>query len=429
MGRSLIAHRYALCALAIGAAALGLRVAYVLAYAPTELPLNDGLWFHLQANDLVDGHFFVNPGLLHFFHRAQPSASHPPLFPLVLAAVSFMGGTSLLAHQLTECALEALAAVVIGLAAREVAGDRVGLIATAIAAVYPWLCVSEGQVFSEGLFGLLIAVMLLASYRFWRHPRPSKALQLGLAVGAAALCRAEALLYVPLLALPLVVLVPGAQPRRRVGLLAVVGTTVLVVIAPWTVVNTLRFEKPFVMTSSLGVLVAGANCDDTYYGRALGGWSFECVKRAVPGDESEQSETMRRLGEDYARDHVGRLPLVVGARVARTWELYDPPIKPTSNATWSGLVGLIGFYALVPIAVLGALIHKRREGTPTFPLLVPACAVTLTVALTWGHPRFRMPADVAFIVLAAIAFEALSHRRNAPDCHPPPEARSSRGTS
>jgi hypothetical protein len=55
----------------------------------------------------------------------------------MLAGVSFFGGTSVVAHQLTEVALDTLAVAAIGLVGREVVSDRVGVIAAVLAAVYP----------------------------------------------------------------------------------------------------------------------------------------------------------------------------------------------------------------------------------------------------------------------------------------------------
>jgi 4-amino-4-deoxy-L-arabinose transferase-like glycosyltransferase len=404
-------RRFVVCVIAVGVVALGMRVAFVLSYAPDRLPFADGLWYHLQANDIAEGRGFIDPFARAFLGETRASAGHPPLFPVVLAGVSFLGGTSVLAHQLTECVLEALAVVAIGFVGRSVAGDRAGLLAAGIAAGYPRLWVNEGLVLSESLYGLTIALMLLASYRLWRRPGLGAGAQLGIAVGLAALCRGEALVFLPLLVVPLIVAVRRASRRRRVGLLVASAAGALVAIGPWTVANLPRFEEPVLISTSFGLVVSGANCDGTYQGRYLGGWDIKCASVHVAGDESQQSEASRRLGTAYALDHVNRLPAVMSARIGRTWDVYKPGAFERSATGWArGPLKRYGFYVLVPLAAAGAIVLHRRRDVPVFPLLVPAAAVTLTVALTWGSARFRLPADVGFIVLAAVAFDAWGRR-------------------
>ena len=53
----------------------------------------------------------------------------------------------------------------IGLLARRVAGDRAGLVAAAIAAVYPPLWMLDASLRSESLYAPLIALVLLLAYR------------------------------------------------------------------------------------------------------------------------------------------------------------------------------------------------------------------------------------------------------------------------
>src|SRR5207302_10880566 len=92
----------------------------------------------------------------------------------------------------------------IGLTPRRAAGPRTGLIAAAVAAVYPVLVAADGAMMSETLYGLLIAGALYVSLRMvdgWRTPLAAAIL--GALIGLAALTRAEGLLLLALLAWPL----------------------------------------------------------------------------------------------------------------------------------------------------------------------------------------------------------------------------------
>ena len=415
--------------------ALLVRIAFHVAYSPAQLPFSDGLRYHAQANFFADGHGFIDPFAYAFRGQTLQSAGHPPLFVFALAAVSFLGGTSVLAHQLTEIALDTLAVATIGLVAREVVGDRAGVIAALLAAVYPRLWATEGEVLSECLYAVTIASMLLVAYRFWRSPSLAHALLLGLTVGLAALCRGEGLILLPMLVLPVVARVRRV-PTRRPALLLAAAVGSLLVLAPWAIYNATRFKEPVLISTNVGFVVAGANCDTTFHGKQLGFWDIACAARPVTGDESERSGKLRRIGTSYALDHVGHLPVVMAARVGRVLELFHPD-PFTFGPSWVRVLMLGAWYGLIPVAIAGAVVLRRRR-TTLLPLVATVAAVITSVALTWGALRFRVPVDVAFIVLAAVALDAalpssnrsgrLGTRRKRVDAPPDDETRQARAS-
>src|SRR5580700_11755554 len=89
----------------LAALALAVRVAYVLGTAPRHLPFSDALWYQTMANVLADGHGYVNPILFAYEGHTVPTAAHPPLYPLFLAAGSLLGAKSVLAHEVMGCVL------------------------------------------------------------------------------------------------------------------------------------------------------------------------------------------------------------------------------------------------------------------------------------------------------------------------------------
>lgn len=79
-------------------------------------------------------------------------------------------------------------------------------------------------------------------------------------------------------------------------------------------------------------------------------------------------------------------------------------------------LALWGYWALAPVAAAGTvLLWRRRERAVAGILLSTAAMVTLTAALFYGIVRFRLPAEVAMVAVAAVAVEhLLSRRRSAP---------------
>ncbi len=101
--------------------------------------------------------------------------------------------------------------------------------------------------------------------------------------------------------------------------------------------------------------------------------------------------------------------MVVAVRVGRVWSLYAPGQMASYNVnegrdeavSWAGFVT---FWLLVPCAVVGGVVLRRRR-VPITPLVAQFVVVTITAAAIYGLARFRTPAEISLVVLAAVAFD------------------------
>src|SRR3954463_3269051 len=175
---------------ALAAGGLALRLVYVLALTPHLRGQGDANYYHELGNLLAGGHGFVDPG------TGMPTALHPPLFPLLLAAFAKLGAHSYEAQRVVVCLVGTGTIVAVGLVARRVAGGRARPPPAgppprpppgAPAAVAPVLISADGAVMSETLLGLLVALAALAAYALLDRPSLPRAALLGALVGAAAL--------------------------------------------------------------------------------------------------------------------------------------------------------------------------------------------------------------------------------------------------
>jgi len=294
---------------------------------------------------------------------------------------------------------------------------------------------------SETLVLLLVAVTLTLAYRCWGRPTLPAAAALGLLVGITALTRAEALLLVPFLVLPLTLLLPGLPWRRRAGMLGVASAAVALTMAPWVAYNLSRFEEPVLVSTGEQTLLAG-NCRDVYRGPMVGFWTIsciaavncpdpadrrgdllDCVARVEPGhpDVTSQQAEYRRVALDNMKRDRGRLPIVVLAREGRAWGFFRPDQQLQLDGLSSrelelSRLGLGMYYALVVGTVAGIVVLRRRR-VPVFPLLSLVGTVTVAVAVTFGETRYRALAEVALALGAAVAVDAalaaLGRRRGA----------------
>ncbi|GAC1321793.1 MAG: hypothetical protein NVSMB12_22150 [Acidimicrobiales bacterium] len=395
----------------LGALGLAVRLTYVLAAAPRRLPIGDPLGYHLQANALAAGHGFVSPFVQAFSARSVPTAAEPPLFTLVLALGSLLGAHTVLAHQVLGALIGTGTVVVVALIGAQCGGRRCGYWAGLLAAVYPPLWISDGGLGAEGLFALVTAATVLAAYRFGRDPKVRSAAVLGAAVGLATLTRVEGALLGPLLVVPVVLRRGRASVLRRVTAGAGAALMTMAVIAPWTIRNLITFERPVLLSTGEGTL-AGANCGPAYQGAKAGLWIITCVPAPPPGDESVVNAFWRQAGITYARDHARRLPAVMVIRVARTWQLYGPVQdamvdRDDGRPRWANLIGL-GAYGAVAATALGGAVVLARRRAPVAALVAPLVLASLTAATIWGAVRFRAPAEISLVVLAAVALDRVT---------------------
>jgi hypothetical protein len=125
----------------------------------------------------------------------------------------------------------------------------------------------------------------------------------------------------------------------------------------------------------------------------------------------------RSAGLRYARQHAGRLPAVVAVRELRTWGLWDP-VDQTALESLEGRplgwqrAGTVMYWVLAVLAVAGLVVLVRRRRR-VWPLVAGAVAVVVTTAVTYGNQRFRVAAEPALLVLAAVALVTAAGRLGA----------------
>lgn len=177
---------------------------------------------------------------------------------------SFLGAKSVDAQRLLLCLVGTGTVVLVGFLGRRVIGPLVGVIAAAIAALYPMLFLAEATLMAEPVYVLLVTAALLLAYRAADAPSPLRFAALGAVIGLSALTRAEGLFFAVVLLIPLVISLRSLATKRRALLaLIAIGTAILVVV-PWTIRNAVQLHAFVPISNNIGTAVDGANCDLTY---------------------------------------------------------------------------------------------------------------------------------------------------------------------
>ena len=395
----------------ITSGALCLRVA-VIVLSRGEAVGGDGFLYSVEANRNAAGHWFLN------LYPAVPDALHPPVWTLILTVWAFLGQHDPFQQQVLACAIGTATVAMIGLVARRVAGDRVGLVAAAIAAVYAGLWIYERALLSETFLMLLIAVMLLVAYGFYSHPSIGRAAILGALCGLLAMTRSEQILILPLLVVPLILTARNVHWRARIGWLVMAAAMTAVVIAPWTIYNLGRFQRPVILSTNAGSAVSDGSCDATFYGSLIGYYNILCFPPHTSSDPSVADGEQLDAAFKYEEHHLIRLPLVVFAREGRAFGYWNPfqqtfldnqwqsgPPPGTRATVWVYDLQLVSYWILLVPALAGGIVLRRRR-VPLYPLLAFVATVIITVATTFGDARYRAAAEVSIVILAAIGIDA-----------------------
>ena len=186
------------------------------------------------------------------------------------------------------------------------------------------------------------------------------------------------------------------------------------VLVPWTVRNWSAFDRPVLIATEGGETLAGANCDETYYGERIGTWACSCAAFSGRGNEAEELNEAGRKGIRYARDTrssgcrwwrpcASRAPGACGARSR----------VPEGRRAWVQQLGAALYFVLIPLAVYGRVLLRRRR-VPLLIVLAPFVTVTVTALLAYGQIRFRHSAELSLVVLAAVALDRLLPDRTEP---------------
>jgi 4-amino-4-deoxy-L-arabinose transferase-like glycosyltransferase len=373
----------------------------------------DAFYYGLTAAQVARGDGITEP------FTGDPAAEHPPLTMFVLVPASLVSDDPL-AQRLTMVVLGALTVGAVGLAGREVGGDAAGLAAAVVALVNPNLWINHPLVMSETPFGLVFALVLWAAWRLARRPSVANALLAGGLCGLAALTRVEALGYLVLMVVPILVLAHGPSWRAKLGRAALAALALVVVIAPWTAWVNTRFAEPVLISTNGGLTLAGANCDTTYHGERIGLWSLDCGLPVMDPelDASQNSARLTDAARDYVGDNLDRVPLVMLAREGRLLGIWGPAEvvavgEGEGRPPWASWAGLVVFWGLVPVSVVGA-VALRRRGVTLVPVVATVALTLMSTAAFNGIPRHRLGVDVMMCVLAGVAIVAWWSRRREP---------------
>ena len=159
-----ISYRFWVPVAVLAVAGFGVRLYSVLRwYQHLPLALDDNYYYHYQARLLADGRGFINPFYLRQQHIVAPSAAHPPMYSLYLAAWTLVGVGGVLDHRVVTCLAGATLCIPMAMLGRRLGGRWAGWIAAAFGEFFPPLWINDGLLLSETVAAIAVAWAMVAT--------------------------------------------------------------------------------------------------------------------------------------------------------------------------------------------------------------------------------------------------------------------------
>jgi 4-amino-4-deoxy-L-arabinose transferase-like glycosyltransferase len=397
--------RWGLAALvAILLLGLGLRTAEAW---DGRTPVYDAVAYATIAANLERGEgFALGAG------ATQPASNYSPGAPLLAGGLyKVTGGVHERLARLVLALIGSLAILFAYLIGRRLSGSLAGLIGAGVVAIYPALLEYQGMLMGEPLAATLLSGAVLAllwasstGVEGWESHPSLRWLLPGILLGALALVRPEYLA----ISLPIAVVVLARQGwdgwRACLVDAAVMLLGLFVVIAPWTVRNSIALDR-FVPISTGGgqVLFAGSYMPSGGDPERVGAEVLERhpgLRRQLPADarleqilaalaeqrypRMESDAALARMGRERLWDDVSERPVeYAGFVVAKVWRIWAfGPRDVMREPVWKAL-----HWVLVLFAALGLALLAWQRRWEALLLGVVLLAVTATGALLVASPR------------------------------------------
>lgn len=443
-------------AIGIFSLALLVRVVYNNTVAHAYYPLHDSLFYQTIGLNLLKEHCFCLHPYISTVYRA-------PLWPFIIAGISVIFGPSDYFARLFLCVIGSGTCVLVYLFARDLFGQRIGILAGIAAAIYPELYIYDGWLYTESLYIFLLFALCYTLFRLQRTqppypgrpedplstPLPLPALlgttptpksttprtgklwiASGVLLGLLSLTRPNGVIVIGLFIIWALILAWVKMLSWRITVKGILASTViaLVLIAPWTIRNYIDAHTFIPVATGDGTVLLGSYNDEILSTPGyIGSWIDPLKSRpdvakpfplftCTPPCEVAREAAYKAAAVQWIENHSSIMPQLLKLHLLNMWRPdtseADLPVDrfPTQRSSQIVLAMMKTFP--IPIFILAALglavtLWRWRE------LLFIYMMIGLTVAeclVYYGSPRLRAPIEPMLILLAAGALWWLTQR-------------------
>jgi 4-amino-4-deoxy-L-arabinose transferase-like glycosyltransferase len=411
--------------LAVLGLGLGLRVANLI-------DISDSPYF---ARPVVDGRVYDQWALAIIGSAESPQAEaaangpfyQDPLYPYFLALIYTVFGHSYWAVYLLQLALALLLLLLVYDTARRLFDWRAGIAAAAMAALYKPFIFYESQIEKTALAIFLTALFLWLFVRATSRKPQAGGRQTdigyllwpfagGIALGLAALTRANTLIFAPLLSLALVLKPQVASRRLRIGAAAAGLLGVLLVIAPVSIRNSVLAREFTLTTTQAGqnLYIGNSPYNTTGQYRAplwvrpspeFEQQDFAAYARRAANRELSPGQVSRfyvRAALDWAKTRPGAFARLLWRKTVLYFNIYEVPdnqdIYFFSRYSWVLRLPLLSFGVVFGLGCAAMILIARGLGRLSFVVFYFGYAASVIAFFIFS--RYRIPALPALLPFA-----------------------------
>ena len=390
----------ALCAVVFIAAA-GLSV-----FSGNMLRYPDEREYHQLALNLASGRGYVN-------EQAQPTASRPPGYPLLLALIYRLWERPLAAKLVNACAL-ALTALVLSRLALAIQPGIGGMLAPALVLCYPLFTYTAGTLYPQTIGTLLFVASLFLIVRrgSWKTAALAGALFgfLILVIPSFLLLLPVVAAYVPISPSPLPAPAghfgdPQSANRNPSGwrqtILFIVSAAL--VIAPWTIRNFIRFNAFIPVSSNSGINLLLGNSPNTRPNSGVNVDISDYERQTAGMTEVEKDRFFKQSAVTWIRGHPGAALRLYFQKVAGYFNYRNELYTRSESSHGRDAVMFLTYYPVLAAGVLRLCLFRRFPiSRPELFLAALYLGNALLSAFFFTRIRFRVPFDAILIALAAL---------------------------
>ena len=354
--------------------------------------------------------------------EGHATAYRLPAYPLILAFFFRLFGASLLPVRLLQLLADMGSCLLIFMLGRKLFGERTGLLAMGLMAVFPIQILYVPMLMTETLYAfflLLILWLVLGSNA--TEVSILRCVGLGALIGWCTLMREITLI------LPLVLLIYAWRSkvplRSLVRPILITSFVAALFVGPWLVRNYQTFER-FAFTSNSGVNFWIGN-----HKGASGSYSFPVVNNPLRSveDDFERSDLGYKLGLEFiAGSPLNSCALVVKKYVyffaadywlmplmeyKESWATYTHAVDVYREISlWNYAVVHIPFACILILATFGFVFAPGPESKKLSLLLMIACLWIAVHLVVYANARYRFPIQPLLVLVAASGWSSIQSK-------------------
>jgi len=326
----------------------------------------------------------------------------PPVYPLFLAAISFLFGNSYLILGITQAFISALTCFLIYLIAKNIFNNKVGLISLIISCFYIDMIWYAGVLMAEtlGLFLLLTVVYLILKEKSY--------ITTGILFGLTCLTKG-----VFLIALPGIIIWIWIKSNKKTVLLKIFKFTIFtfLTILPWIIRNYFEY-KSFVLIEpkvSIEIFIghnpsATGGCDYYFIEHDYGHFYKDDSLSII-----EKNKIAKEIAINFACNNPAREIQLIFLKLSQYWALrthFDFYAAKYPLRKLFFTLAILIHAVIFPLCFLGAIFSLKNKNAIGQSIII--CIFTLVyITLFYASGRLRFPIVPFIIILASYGFYLL----------------------